>query len=171
MKLFHVSTRHITEVADEDVPALANIHASCFNHAWSEDDIAITLNVKGTNCLVARQSKKYGNIVRGFLMYRSIGEQGEILTIAVDPKFRRLGIARSLIENAVRRLQSDRVEQFFLEVNDANLSALALYKSLSFKQISIRKGYYRSNNTDNTKFEAKSGSQNANALVMKLDLR
>jgi len=167
MKLFRKTEFHITEARNEDYPSLADIHARGFDHGWSEDDIAATLAGKGVNCLVANIQGKGATGPKGFMIMRTLAGQSEILTIAIDPDFRRNGMARALMDQAIRQLRSDKISQFFLEVSEYNQAALKLYNALNFKQISRRKSYYshqpaRSPGRDYSK---------ANALVMQLELR
>jgi len=56
------------------------------------------------------------------------------------PEFRRRGVARGLLEGALRTLKGD----FFLEVRASNNTAQEFYKSLGFQEVSQRKGYYAS---------------------------
>jgi ribosomal-protein-alanine N-acetyltransferase len=145
---------------------LANIHSDCFDHGWSEDELVSTMAVVGTRCHVANLAGNGIENPDGFLVSRTIGEQSEILTLAVDPKCRNQGIATALMNHAIRQLQADRVSKFFLEVSEANLAALKLYRSLNFRQISVRKGYYsnRSHSLDT------GSADKSNALVMQLEL-
>lgn len=78
--------------------------------------------------------------VCGFLTWLDLGNgEVEILNLAVDPAYRRRGIARSL----VLRLAQYPVEVIYLEVRESNHAARNLYKMLSFQQVGIRDGYYQ----------------------------
>jgi ribosomal-protein-alanine N-acetyltransferase len=82
-----------------------------------------------------------GKVVAGFLVARRVApDEGEVLNLAVSPEFRRKGIARALFQAAHTQLSGT----IFLEVRESNLAALALYKSLGFKEVSRRPGYYHS---------------------------
>src|ERR1700685_4492534 len=78
-------------------------------------------------------------VVRGFLASRQTapGER-EILFIAVDPAYRRHGIAKELRK---RELAASRGE-WFLEVRESNLAAIGLYESLGFRVAGRRENYY-----------------------------
>ena len=65
-------------------------------------------------------------------------DEREILNLAVAPEFRRKGVARALFEHAMRNFSGD----VFLEVRESNGLAIELYKSLGFKELSRRAGYY-----------------------------
>ncbi len=79
------------------------------------------------------------NRVAGFLAARSLGEgECELLNLAVDPEFRRRGLARHLM----RALTGAYSGNIFLEVRESNMAARSLYKSMGFKEIGIRQDYY-----------------------------
>ncbi len=150
----------------DNYPVLAAIHADCFNHGWSEDELASTLATTGTSCYVANLSGSGTAYPRGFLIIRTLSEQSEILTLAVDPNFRNQQVATALMSHAIRQLQADRVSNLFLEVSEANAPALKLYRSLNFRKISVRKSYYANASAEGIG----TGSLKSNALVMQLEL-
>jgi len=167
MRLYRSHGYHISQALNEHLPALAQIHASCFEHGWSENDLSSMLRGNGVDCNMATLSGKEARGPKGFLIMRTLGDQSEVLTIATDPGFRKLGIGRALMEHTIRRLQGDRVKQLFLEVSEKNIVARKLYDSLKFKQISVRKSYYANRSAANDHTNA----SNSNALVMQLELR
>jgi ribosomal protein S18 acetylase RimI-like enzyme/glycosyltransferase involved in cell wall biosynthesis len=80
-----------------------------------------------------------GGRIAGFLVSRLIGEgEREILNVAVDPAYRRRGIARQLIREEVARWPGTH----FLEVRESNAPARRLYESLGFEQVGERPSYY-----------------------------
>jgi len=175
MRLFRKYEFYISEASREDFLTLANIHDGGFDVSWSEDEMVATLATKGTICFVAKIQGQGSLGPKGFIILRTLAGQSEVLTIATDPDFRKLGIGRALLEHAIRQLQSERIGQLFLEVSEENQPALNLYQSLNFKQVGERKAYYRPS-------PAKQGAKQqgkieegvnggANALVMQLELR
>jgi ribosomal-protein-alanine N-acetyltransferase len=77
--------------------------------------------------------------VRGFVVTRRVAEgESEILNLAVDPAWRRHGVARRLIDEI--RLRHPGVQ--FLEVRESNASAREFYKSMGFQEVAERQGYY-----------------------------
>ena len=85
--------------------------------------------------------------------------EAEILTIAVARARRGYGIGRQLMDAVLRELHAARAEALFLEVDETNGPAIALYRRLGFRQVGNRPGYY------------KHGESRTGALVMRRDLR
>jgi [ribosomal protein S18]-alanine N-acetyltransferase len=82
-----------------------------------------------------------GNRIVGFLAARSLAaDEREILNLAVAPDFRRKGVARALLASAFDAFHGS----VYLEVRESNEVARKFYKSLGFKELSKRKGYYDS---------------------------
>jgi len=77
--------------------------------------------------------------VAGFLVWRRLAEgEYEVLNLVVAPALRRQGIARQLLGSVLPG--AGRV--VFLEVRESNLAARNFYKSMGFKEVSIRREYY-----------------------------
>jgi len=150
----------VEEALDEDLPKIADIHAASFAHRWNVDELARMKAQKGVIFLVARRASPYGTRAPlGFLILRTAAEEAEVITIAVHPRQRDRGIGKKLMEAGLFRLYGERCEHLFLEVDAANESALLLYRSLGFREVGRRKGYYGNSDGDGT------------ALVMRIDLR
>jgi ribosomal protein S18 acetylase RimI-like enzyme len=77
--------------------------------------------------------------IAGFCSWRqTLPDEAEILNIAVDPTFRRRGVASAML-NAVSEQAKGII---FLEVAEPNLPAIALYRKLGWEPVGIRYGYY-----------------------------
>jgi ribosomal-protein-alanine N-acetyltransferase len=67
----------------------------------------------------------------------------QILDVAVDPAWRRRGLARFLLRVAFRRAAAAGARTALLEVRAGNREALRLYESLGFARTGVRRQYYR----------------------------
>lgn len=74
--------------------------------------------------------------------YHAVGE-GDITSVAVNPEYRRRGLAMKLMERFEELLPDD-TESIFLEVRESNASAAALYEKCGFSRIAVRKNFYTS---------------------------
>ncbi len=112
---------------------LENLHKLCFPHKpWSASDFA---ELKQSGCdIIASQN--------GFVVWRVVADEAEIITIGVHPDARESGIASAmlaLVENDVRKRGG---KKLFLEVAENNTAAIKLYTTNGFKQIAVRPKYY-----------------------------
>jgi [ribosomal protein S18]-alanine N-acetyltransferase len=78
--------------------------------------------------------------VAGFLVGRNLGRESEILNLAVDPAYRRVGIALELLARWLQACPGP----VFLEVRESNQAARAFYGANGFLEIGRRAGYYDS---------------------------
>lgn len=118
--------------------ALAELHARCFSQPppWSARAFAAFLADPNVILLDDPQA-------RGFVLTRIVLDEAELLTIAVDPGFRRRGIARDLLDLFDRSLPPRGVRRAFLEVAASNHPARALYAASGWRPVGERRGYYR----------------------------
>jgi ribosomal-protein-alanine N-acetyltransferase len=86
--------------------------------------------------------------VIGYVGCWMVLEEGQINNIAVDPDWRRMGVARALIQALFAIGRAHGTRQYLLEVRQANHSAQALYRSLGFSEIGVRSAYYGDNDED-----------------------
>lgn len=69
---------------------------------------------------------------------------GHIVSIAVKPEYRGMGIGRSLMEAAIKALRERYgVKYVYLEVRVSNTGAIRFYERLGFRIVKRVGGYYR----------------------------
>ena len=115
---------------------MARLHGLCFVHPrpWNADEFAAVLG--SPLCFVLMQPG-------GFLIGRVVAGEAEVLTLAVDPAARRLGIGRALMQGFLAAATGRGATRAFLEVAADNGAALALYHKAGFAEVGVRRGYYR----------------------------
>ena len=98
---------------------------------------------------------KVGDEIVGYIMCRvekeikldipiKIKKVGHIVSIAVKPQYRRMGIGTSLMLNAMKSLRNIyNVSYVYLEVRVSNTPAIKFYEKLGFKITRRVTGYYR----------------------------
>lgn len=124
---------------EKEAELLSAIHAECFPNYWDHKAFTDFFSVPDTFARLA----SLGGEVAGMAVWRVAGEQADILTIAVRPAFRRRGVARRLLAEAVAESRKAGATTLFLDVEDGNAPALGLYETHGFSQISRRRLYYR----------------------------
>jgi [ribosomal protein S18]-alanine N-acetyltransferase len=143
-------------IADAD--DLAALHAHAFRHGWPATEMEAMIADPTVTTIVAREGRTpFTRRPVGFVMVRAAADEAEILTVAVAPTRRGRGIGRLLMDETIRRLYFMRVASLFLEVDEGNGPALALYRHLGFREVGHRANYY--------------AGGTANALVMRADLK
>lgn len=127
---------HVTQVAE--------LEKQCFSAPWSENSIAYELNNPLSCWLVAMD----GDILAGYVGSQSVMDEADMMNIAVDPAYRRQGIAERLVDHLAEQLKSRGVQCLTLEVRASNEPAKALYAKLGFVQVGRRPNYYRAPKED-----------------------
>jgi ribosomal-protein-alanine N-acetyltransferase len=80
----------------------------------------------------------------GFLIFTKIKNEYEIIKIGILIEYQSKGYGILFLKSILNLGVSKDI--FLLEVNSSNKRAINLYEKLGFKQISIRKQYYKNNN-------------------------
>ena len=112
---------------------LANLHQKCFpNKPWSADDFR---DLKNSGCEIIMSEN-------GFIVYRIAVDEAEIITIGVNPDFRRQGIAAAMVGIIEKTLKNQGVKKIFLEVASNNIPAQKLYENSGFIRVGLRPKYY-----------------------------
>ena len=79
----------------------------------------------------------------GLLQWRHLGEEAEILDLAVRQNHRRHGLASFLLQKFLDHISRSAVRAIFLEVRESNSAAVALYEKFGFQITGRRPNYYR----------------------------
>jgi ribosomal-protein-alanine N-acetyltransferase len=83
-----------------------------------------------------------GERVSGFLVGRVIGDEAEILNLAVSPSERRRSTATALLTAFFQSAEAQNVQSIFLEVRKSNAEAVAFYHARGFQITGERACYY-----------------------------
>ena len=126
-------------VKSYDLPAIASLHAVCFEDSWRAELLGRILSARGAFGLFSRPSGK----AVGFILCRSSGQEGEILSLAVAPSLRRSGLGSALLKAAKTHAAKQAIEALFLEVAEDNAAARRLYQKFGFAIVGRRSKYYR----------------------------
>lgn len=85
--------------------------------------------------LSRRKSRIIGCVVSKLEMHESMffpTMRGYIAMLAVEPEYRRKGIARRLVQHTLQEMRVNRAHECILETEITNTSAMRLYQSLGF---------------------------------------
>ena len=124
-----------------DVQRILEIASVSISPAWTYASVADRIERDDTLLLVAVVSGR-GACVVGFAAFRQVGDDGELLQIAVDEKARREGVGSELLSEVLKHAEEKSLGSVFLEVRESNVPAISFYEKFGFKQLHIRKAYY-----------------------------
>ncbi len=122
----------------EEASLLTHIHQRAFDRGWDEVSFLSFLQDKTLHTLVCEINGE----ITGFILYRLLPEEAEIMTLAVDPHHQNKGIGSTLVEITLEDCLEKKVNNIFLEVAKSNTKAQKIYKQHGFKVVSIRQEYY-----------------------------
>ena len=75
-------------------------------------------------------------------MLRHLGDEVELISIAVDRKWRNKGVGALLMRALFEAVRMSPAKRMLLEVAADNAAALKLYGKFGFTTVGERKGYY-----------------------------
>lgn len=131
----------IRKAGPDDVEAIVALEARAFGPArWGAAAIRDGVGAPYVEALVGAAAD---GPVQGFALWRRLGDEGEILSLAVDGPARGRGLAKALLAEIILSAEAQRVGALFLEVDAGNAPALGLYARAHFQQVGRRRGYYR----------------------------
>lgn len=127
----------IIALGEEHLAALAALERECFSQPWSQDALRL---LTGDNAIAAvalcdGEVAAYGGMT-------CVLDEGQITNIATLPRFRRLGLARAVLCELIRRAEERGIGSVFLEARASNLPAISLYESCGFCRIGVRRRFY-----------------------------
>ena len=123
---------------------IARLEAENFTDAWSEESLGSTFEYDYNHLLI---EEKDGRVV-GYIIYADIQGDAELLRIAVDKRYRRMGIGNKLMKDMISEFVEAGTDRISLEVRAHNLPAIALYKKYGFEEIFVRENYYHNPDDD-----------------------
>ena len=121
-----------------DAQAIAALDACVNASPWSATAVHETLQRAAGFVLYAP-----ADVLVGFVLFAVAADECEVLDIAVDPRCRRAGNARKLIEATLAAAAAAGAGRCFLDVRESNASAQAFYHATGFAVVGRRRSYYR----------------------------
>lgn len=133
----------IRPLLKEDIKTAAVIFEAAFIEPWGEAALLDLLKGKGCFGYCVFDPLNTSQQILGFVLCRTLFENGEILTIAVHPEAQGRKLAQKLMQAVHNSALKREAEIMFLEVAVDNIAAIRVYEKLGYKVISTRKKYYR----------------------------
>jgi [ribosomal protein S18]-alanine N-acetyltransferase len=161
------SERITLEIMREaDVPAVAALQALAFavdggaapdaranprseEHRVSESQLREELARPWARLWILREAAAQDDVSRegaagvlAFLIAWHVADELHVLSVATNPEHRRKGLARRLMVHAIDFARIHKGRLILLEVRRSNANAIALYRSLAFFAMNVRRAYY-----------------------------
>jgi len=121
-----------------DLPAVMEIEEVSFPSPWKPEFFLTELNNSYARLVVAERA---GRVV-GYFCRWLVADEVHILDVAVHPDHRRRGVGKVLMREIFVEARRRGACSASLEVRVSNQPAIALYHTLGFSQVSIRRRYY-----------------------------
>ncbi|MGD6851256.1 MAG: GNAT family N-acetyltransferase [Candidatus Bathyarchaeia archaeon] len=139
----------LRKFAPDDLQAVMQINRVCLPENYT-DFFFVDLHQRFPETFVV--AVQDGRIV-GYIMCRievglsnfgfgGLVRKGHVVSIAVLPQYRRKGVAKAIINRALKGMEYYKAKQGFLEVRVTNDFAISLYKNLGFEITRTISGYY-----------------------------
>ncbi len=132
----------IKKMNAEDLDQVLSIEALSSLSPWCKTMFFEELGNPFSYCFVVKEAGPRFEIV-GFICFRNIGDESELLNIAVQPQRRQLGIGKKLMHFYIDFCKPKQIESFYLEVDASNFTARHLYKLFSYRPVGMRKKFYQ----------------------------
>lgn len=133
----------------DDIPAVLEIDRLSFPIPWPERSYRFELSENRASTLLVALWPERGTLrLTGYIGLWMIVDEVHISTLAVHPRFRRLGIASELLQAALVKAAHMGASSATLEVRVSNEAAVGLYRKFGFSIVGRRERYYRDNDED-----------------------
>jgi ribosomal-protein-alanine N-acetyltransferase len=128
----------VSSAEPADIPEIAALAAASFSHPWRAGSFEQELGLEKARLWVAREGAER----IGYLAARRIADEVHVLSIAVDPPWRRRGVAHALLDMLLREETARGARSALLEVRSSNLLVRAFYANAGFVAVGRRPRYY-----------------------------
>lgn len=128
----------IVPMTADHLDEIAALERACFSRPWTKEMLKEELDNACAAFLVAEDNGK----VVGYAGLQVVLDEGYIANVAVDPDYRRRGIASKLMQVYIDFAQANKLAFLTLEVRPSNMAAIILYGRLGFRSVGRRKNYY-----------------------------
>jgi len=129
----------VRPMCEQDLIQVVAIEREVYEFPWSEGIFRDCLRVGYCAIVVASDE-----LVRGYAVMSAAADEAHLLNICIHPDWHGCGVGRALLGWLVGQASQLGASRLILEVRPSNIVALQLYESVGFRQIGVRKAYYRS---------------------------
>ena len=143
-KLSGLTPPLIRELRPADLPAVDDMEHRLFSDPWPQHFFLTALTEPAA---VMRVAERNGEVA-GYLVATLQPPYAELQNLAIAPEQQRCGVARALMAEFFDTCHARDVRDIGLEVRVSNAAAQALYRTLGFRLMGLRRGYYKAPEED-----------------------
>jgi [ribosomal protein S18]-alanine N-acetyltransferase len=133
----------IQKMDEKDLDEVVAIATLSISNPWSKEMFIEEMLNPLSHCFIVKMKWASKHPLIGFICFRNIENESELLNICVHPQYRQLGIGKKLMQFYIGLCSKMKIRTFYLEVDSSNQSAIHLYQLLSYQIVGIRKKFYR----------------------------
>jgi ribosomal-protein-alanine N-acetyltransferase len=131
---------------EADLPRVMEIERAAFSHPWTEELVRRELGHEFSTVLLACGGDS--GAVQGFAVVWLVHDELHVLNVAVAPEARRRGVARAILDRVEAQGREQGARIAMLEVRRGNAPAIALYRTLGYREVGVRPRYYAEDGED-----------------------
>lgn len=120
------------------LPQVIDIERRAYPFPWTEGIFRDCLRVGYSSWVVTSPADE---VLAYALMSMAVGE-AHVLNLCVEPAYHKQGLGRFLLTHLQRLARGAGMDVMLLEVRRSNAPAIALYRSMGFHKLGVRKAYY-----------------------------
>ncbi len=134
----------IRKATNGDIEQICRLECMFFSQDINPEEIEGKINLNDAYYFVAETEEK----IVGYLLAKAVIDEVDLWYIAVDPDYQHQGIGNQLMKKFIENMEDKKIQKITLEVRRSNQIAISLYKKYDFKEISVRKNYYKNPTED-----------------------
>jgi len=124
----------------DDLNVVMQIEPTIYSHPWTRGNFNDSLQAGHEAWVMLHHDK-----VVGYAVMMVVLDEANLLNISVAAPYQKQGLGRLLFAHLLEHAKALNIRNMFLEVRESNVAAIALYNREGFKETSVRRGYYPTN--------------------------
>ena len=120
-----------------DIKQVIEIENQAYLYPWTLGNFRDSIQA-GHRCVMLN----YGDTLIGYAVALFAANEAHLLNLTMAPAWQRKGYGRAFLLHLISIAATELTRNFFLEVRPSNAAAQALYTSIGFNAIGVRRNYY-----------------------------
>lgn len=135
----------IQAMIESDLDEILKIEAFSTQTSWSRQSFWEEIKSPFSRCYTLKTHDGEKESLIGFICFRLLEGESELLNLVIHPQRRQKGFGRELMKFYVDFCSQQKIESLYLETGVKNQAAIRLYLSFAYQPSGIRKGFYPGN--------------------------